>query len=312
MAGGTLSGATLTNNAIFSGYGTINSTAGFSNTGTMTLTGGASLVNGTYTNQLGGQLNIVYDTATFTGDIYNYGNIKVTGIIPGNDSNFVHGVNFYNNGGYDSDQITHYFNNLVMGLEGYLKGVAGDHWVLSGDFINQSTQNLAWNTAAADLVFTNVNAASLNHLLSLPGADLGQTKDGYTNNFAWGSLEIQKGQTLTLADGSTPGGAFYAGSILGVTLEGGKVTDIFGNGLDIYYNSNLAANDYLAGLTYELMGGGYLAPVAGEFQALTRDLQPGQLAAVQTPLPASAWLFLSDLVGLGLLGGRKFRGPKKN
>ena len=31
MAGGTLSGATLTNNATFSGYGTINSTAGFSN-----------------------------------------------------------------------------------------------------------------------------------------------------------------------------------------------------------------------------------------------------------------------------------------
>ena len=100
--------------------------------------------------------------------------------------------------------------------------------VLSGDFINHSTQNLTWNTAAADLVFTNVPAGSLNHLLSLPGADLGQTRAGYSNNFAWGSLDLTN-QTLTLADGNdTPGGAFYVGSILGVTLDGGKVTDIFG------------------------------------------------------------------------------------
>lgn len=38
-------------------------------------------------------------------------------------------------------------------------------------------------------------------------------------------------------------------------MDGGKVTDIFGNGLDIYYNPDLAANAYLAGLTCELMGG---------------------------------------------------------
>ena len=89
-----------------------------------------------------------------------------------------------------------------MGQSGaYLKGGAGDKWVLSGDFINQSTQNLTWNTVAADLVFTNVPAGSLNHLLSLAGADLGQTMAGYTNNFAWGSLDLT-GQTLTLADGN--------------------------------------------------------------------------------------------------------------
>ena len=82
MAGGTLTGGgLLTNNTTgtFSGYGTINANAGFSNYGTMTLTGGTSTVNGTYTNQSGGQLNIFYDTATFNGDVNNYGNIKVNG-----------------------------------------------------------------------------------------------------------------------------------------------------------------------------------------------------------------------------------------
>jgi hypothetical protein len=314
MAGGTLSGATLTNNATFSGYGTITTTtgAGFNNYGTMTLTGGASLVSGDFTNQSSGFLYITTNPATFTGNVVNNGYLKVQGAFPGDESIFIRLGTFTNNGTYSTDPATQVFDNLIVGTAGSFEGGAGDKFVISGDFINHSTRNLAWNTVQSDLVFTNVPAGSLNHLLSLPGADLGQTRAGYTNNFAWGSLDLTK-QTLTLADGNlTPGGAFYVGSILGVTLEGGKVTDIFGNGLDIYYNSDLAANAYLDGLTYELMGGGYLAPVADGFQALNRDLLTGRAMAVQTPLPASVWLFLSGLLGLGLLRGRKFRGLKQN
>ena len=104
-----------------------------------------------------------------------------------------------------------------------------------------------------------------------------------------GSLNLT-GQTLTLMDGNAiPDGALYVGSILGALLKGGQVTNIYGNGLNIYYDSDLRANAYLGGGTYSLRGGGYLEP------------DPG-------PLPASVWLFLSGLAGLGLWGrGRRAR-----
>jgi len=164
---------------------------------------------------------------------------------------------------------------------------------------------------AADLVFTNVTAASINHLLSLPGADLGQTRAGYADNFAWGSLDLT-GQILSLVDGNdTPGGALYVSRLLGVTLSGKTVTDIIGrDGLYIYYD--LFLNPDLDGRTYDLAGGGWLAPVGAELLAFNRNPQLSQTMAAQTPLPASYWLFLSGLVGLGLLRRKKFRGPKKN
>ena len=49
----------------------------------MTLTGGDSTVNGTFTNQTAGYLYIIYDPATFNGDVNNYGYIKVTGTTRG-------------------------------------------------------------------------------------------------------------------------------------------------------------------------------------------------------------------------------------
>ncbi len=76
----------------------------------------------------------------------------------------------------------------------------------------------------------------------------------------------------------------YVEVILGVAFDEGhqQATNIYGNGFDIYYNPALKENAYLDGKTYELQDGGVLAPAV--------------------PLPASAWLFLSGLVALGLLG----------
>jgi len=256
-----------------------------------------------------GYLYITHDPATFSGNVYNYGQIKVTGVVPHDDSIFIRLGNFYNYGTYISDPQSQYFTELSVGQKGVFQGGAQDQWIISGNFINQSTQNLTWNTVAADLIFIGGG----NHQLYLPGSDQKQKMAGYSNNFAWGSLDLT-GQTLTLADGNdTPGGALYVGSILGVTRNGGKVTDIFGNGLDIYYNPDLAANAYLDGLTYDLINGGQLAPVAGEFLALGSDILMGQpMQTQQTPLPASCWLFLSGLVGLGLLGRKQWRGRDHN
>jgi len=62
-----------------------------------------------------------------------------------------------------------------------------------------------------------------------------------------------------------------------------------------------------------LAGGGWLAPVGEEILPLNQTLQLNPTMQVQqTPLPASAWLFLSGLAGLGLLGRKKMRGRKEN
>ncbi|MFA5111884.1 MAG: VPLPA-CTERM sorting domain-containing protein, partial [Desulfobaccales bacterium] len=196
---------------------------------------------------------------------------------------------------------THVFDNLIVGTGGSFEGGAGDKFVINNDFINHSTQNLTWDTVMADLAFTGDAAA---HQLYITGADLGQTAAGYLDNFAWGSLDLT-GQMLTLLDGNDSlGGALYLGSILGVTLSGGQVTDIYGNGLDIYYNPFLAENAYLAGLTYDLTGGGHLAPVSVDLLGVN-NLVPLESAMQQTPVPASIWLFLSGLAGLGLWRRKK-------
>ncbi len=175
---------------------------------------------------------------------------------------------FTNSGAYISDPATQYFTDLTILANGYLQGGKGDTFSVSGDFMDQSTQTL-WNTALANLIFTGGGA----HQFAFSGT-----------NLAWGSLDLTD-QILNLKDGdSTPGGAFHVGQILGLAFVDGQITNITGApNLTIYYDPNL--NHDLHGI-YTLDGGG--------------TLNPGTV-----PVPASAWLFLTGLTGLGLLGRRR-------
>jgi len=86
--------------------------------------------------------------------------------------------------------------------------------------------------------------------------------------------------TLSLYDGNdTKGGAQYLGALLGAELSDGEVTNIFGNALNIYYLASLPENAYLGGLTSDLQNGGKLAPAV-------------------VPVPPSAFLLASGLIGL--------------
>ncbi len=252
----------LTNTGQISGYGSF-STGGLSNQNTINLAGGPATVNGPLTNEASGQVNITANSTFFTGFVTNHGTVKNT------SATVTWAGGFFNDGAYISDPATQYFTDLTIGANGYIQGGKGDKFSLSGDFLNESTQNSLWDTTLADLAFTGGGT----HQFSVSG-----------NNHAWGSIDIT-GQSLKLVDGdNTPGGAFYVGQLLGLDLNGDLITNITGSpGLTMYYDPTLNSD----------LNGNYNFAEEGA-------LNPGTV-----PLPASAWLFLTGLMGLGLLNRRR-------
>ncbi|MBI5430795.1 MAG: PEP-CTERM sorting domain-containing protein, partial [Nitrosomonadales bacterium] len=200
---------------------------------------GTNTVAGDFTNSATGTVKTTSTTAVFTGV-------------------------FTNNGAFVSDPSNNYFSDLIVGATGYLTtGATGDSFFISNDFMNNSAQNTLWDTTAAYLSFTTGTDSS--HNFYLAGVDLGNTMSGYTNNFAWYTLDLAGNNTLNLYDGnSTAGGALYVDELLGLSITGNMVNNVFGtSGLNVYYLASLGSNLYLGGLTYNLTGGGQLIAIGG-------------------------------------------------
>ncbi len=219
--------------------------------GTFNYSGGE--VTGTFTNN---GLTSLSGTGTriIDGNVVNNGTFKTT------QTTAVYTGTFTNTGAYISDPATQYFKDLAVGQTGYLIGQNLDKFLISGDFINNSTMNDLWNTSHSYLGF--LDGASNSHNLYLAGFDYGAIMSGYDNNFSWGDLDLT-GDYLNLFDGnSTLGGALYLRDINGLLISDDLITNINGmNGLNIYYLANLPENEYLHGLDYDLSGGGHLLAV---------------------------------------------------
>jgi hypothetical protein len=184
-----------------------------------------------------------------TGDVTNDGTIKVTA------ATATFGGTFTNNGVYTSDPSTQNFNNLKVSKTGYLQGGAGDVFNVGGSLTNKSTQASLFNITSAQLTFEG----DVDHDFTWAGVDLGDGPAGYTDNFAIGTLEVQAGGSLTLlGEKSKPGGGIY---VTNFELDGGlaQIKNIIDDGgVNIYYDADAPDNAYLRGLSYALMGGGFL------------------------------------------------------
>lgn len=207
---------------------------------------------------LGGSQHVTEIRAptVFTAPQVHRGTIKIT------DTFVQFRASYTELGAYVSDPSTNMFVDLTVGPSGYLTGGAGDKWIISGNFTNNSMQNTSWSTLLSELDF---DAGTNPHSFALAGANVGASYFGFVNNFAWGIFRLKSGQSLTLGDGNgTSGAALYATR---VTLDGGsaQANSITGNGFSIFYDPTDAGNNYL--LTgapngiYNLAGGGVLAPV---------------------------------------------------
>ena len=274
----------LDNTGQISGYGTIR-TSELTNDGSMTITGGTTTVNGNLTNSAGHQVTVAYNPAIFTGNVTNDGTFKAT------STTVTFAGGFTDNGAYISDPATTSVTNLTVGPTGYLAGGVSDLWLVSGNFINNSTQNTLWNTSLSTLGFTS----STGDLFDLAGKNVGAIAAGYTNNFAWGTLDLTRmtgALTLGTGNGSFTD-ALYVNSLLGALISGTGITNIAGDGLNLYYLASNAANAYLGDKTYGLGGGGELIPVSA------------------VPLPAAFWLFGSGLLGLAGMARRQKPRPAR-
>ena len=295
LAGGSFqdSGAAgLTNNGTISGYGTLQ-TNGLTNNKTLTIAGGTGTVLGAVTNGAQGTITVDHAAAVFDGAVTNNGTIHT--IVA--TATFVGG--FTNNGTLITDPSTLSFTDLAVGATGTIQASAGDLYQVSGNFVNQSTQASTWNTLGATLEFTG--ASGTNHQIDLAGTNLGATLAGFSDNFAWNELLIDSNNSLTLSapgpqttasalSAASSANAFYTEEVLGAVIANRAITNIIGNGLDIYYNPLLSANHYLGGQTYALQGGGELIA-----------------ASTAVPEPPSALLLAGGVAGLGALRRRARR-----
>jgi uncharacterized protein YhjY with autotransporter beta-barrel domain len=244
----------LSNQGTFTNHGILNNTGVITNTGQFNLAYTGQITGaGDFYNSQQGRVDISGASAhRFEGNVSNDGVFRTL------DTAVAFTGNFLNNGRYESDPSVNAFNNLSIGSGGYLVGGVGDVFVVTGDFINASTQNTLWNTANSDLIFSGPSATQ--HAMSLAGSDQGQTTSGAINNFAWGSVTVASGNGLQLLDGNgTPGAALYTSRLL--LADGASQLSSISSDYNIYIDPTLPENQYLLGAIRSFGGGsGRLAP----------------------------------------------------
>ena len=206
-----------------------------------------------------GRLEVAYEQAVFVNDFINNGVLKTTDTV-------VRFTGLYQeHGAYISDPSDNYFQDLHVGETGWLAGGVGDNFYIRGDFNSVSTQNENWSTAESLLGFQDGfrdGSYDPDHDFYITGDDLGPVVVGYSDNFAWGIVEIGDNNTLRLLDGNrVAGGALYVGDITGLVRNSDSIENISSpDGINIYYRSEHPANSYLDGETYEFKGG-WLIPI---------------------------------------------------
>lgn len=188
------------------------------------------------------------------GDIINNNDFNVS------NANVKFDGTFTNNGVFHSDPSTMLFTNLYIGADGYLSGEAGDAYRIAGNFSNESTQNMLWQTRNAQLFFDD---ATQEHQLLVNSEDEGAVITAYDDNFAWGTVDF--GGEDSEAEFLSGSLALYTGSLLGLIIDpDGKVVNLSGDS-NVYYIFNPTspgANGYLNGQTYAFLSGkGQVIPV---------------------------------------------------
>jgi hypothetical protein len=272
---------TNSSSGIIAGRGTV-ATGGLTNAGAISLANGNTDMLGTLQNDLGATVDINSATVTFFNTVTNDGtvtsNLSTVSFLGG----------FVNNGTLITDPNVINFTDFTNNDPASVIAFADDEFIVSNDVLGDTSNNLVWDTDEAILRYVaGVDSA---HTMQLYGIDLGASVAGLVNNFAWGTVDLTSGQTVSLEDIKADGesGALYLDTILladfAADIIDGVLDAIIGNGLNVYYNALAAGNGFLGGLNYDLQGGGQLIAFLGETATIAE--------------PSSIALFLAGLLGL--------------
>ena len=242
------------------------------------LNGGTTFHRGRIVNN---DLFNIHDGGTVAAPIVIRGDI-----INNNEFNVSHAVvqfdgSFLNNANFHSDPSVMSFNDLTIGTNGYIRASLGDQFRISGSLLNNSAMNTLWDTRNSQLVFN-----SSTHTFQPNGVDKGAVLTGYTDNFAWGTVDFGNGSFNLTALNPAQLSALYADMVSGLDIRNGTVWNLGGD-INVYYNPS--ANDWLKGQTYNFYtGSGSLIPVS----------------TVVTPEPCGLILFV---IGAAVLAFWRFR-----
>ncbi len=268
----TLSVSNVSGRVVHDGGAVVNIKNSLDNAGAYTFTGAGGTVNGNVTNYEEGLIQVTNSMAIFNGQLRSLGRYRSTG-------------------SFNS------FKDLVIEDQGWVTA-STSNFLITGDFLNHSTQASSWDTWQANLQLFGSGL----HSVALAGTDLGATRSGYTNNFAWSALALGSGSRYQLLDGNAAaGGALYVG-LLELQDGLGQLRNISSN-FNIYYDALLAGNAYLGGQTYAFgSGSGHLIGIAAPAGGLS-PLSAG--AAVAVPEPQEGALVMAGMGVLWLLRQRK-------
>lgn len=268
----TLSVSNVSGRVLHDGGAVVNVKRSLDIAGAYTFTGAGGTVNGNVVNYEEGLVQVTNSLAVFNGQFRNLGRYRSTG-------------------SFNS------FGDLVVEDQGWIAASASD-FLITGDFLNRSTKATFWDTAQANLQLFGNGL----HSVALAGMDLGATRAGYANNFAWSALALGSDSRYQLIDGNaTAGAALYVGL---VELQDGlgQLRNIKSN-YNIYYDALLVGNAYLGGQSYAFgSGSGHLIGISGAVGGLS-PLSAG--AAVAVPEPQEGALVVAGMGVLWLLRKRK-------
>jgi T5SS/PEP-CTERM-associated repeat protein len=250
----------LNNSSNTSGVAAYNFDSGFGATNyhRLELVNGTTLWRSSRLNIGGtsGSMLVSNTTARIAAVVTNQGSIQVVNSIATWSSNSVV------SGAFITDPSTNIFQaNLTVTSSGYLSGGAGDLFQFESDFTLQSTQDSLFALDSSTVLFTNGVGQ---HVFDLTGSNA--TDDGtnfyglaaITTNFAIGSFIVAPTDTLRLT-----GAVFNALYVGALDFGGLSNTNNLTLDVNLYYDSTLAANSYLASTTYDLAGAGMLIPYPG-------------------------------------------------
>ena len=255
------------------GAGTLR-TGGLLNMGSMSFADSDTDVFGAVTTQsVGpgtGNVQITNNKTTFFGPVTIGADTTFT--VTQGTARFL--SSFVNNGTYVTDPTTSSFTDLTVGVTGAQVAAAGDTYLVSGNLVNQSTQNETFDLSLANVEITGAGS----HMLEWGGADLGPQYFGYLDNFALGTLELTPG-VLLLISGTSADSALYIRTLLldgaagdtldalAVFIRNAFVNNVAGHTLNIFYDPAQTGNGYLHGQTFALGGSGLLQPVSSSAAA---------------------------------------------